>query len=420
MQDKKRNHRPHGSIYTRPDSPYIYIAYSAAGRKVRENTHLTNQKAARKLLDSRLGAVANGDSLPCDISKTTLGELLEMVRTDYRINGKKSLKAIGHRVRLHLAPFFYVVLDQDGKFTGGMRAVQVSSTHINNYINARQQAGASNASVNRELAILKRGYKLGMQTTPTKVLKVPRIPHLKETNIRKGFVESAKRDCLAVECAKVGLWLRTMFELGMLCGWRRAELVNLRVNQVDLMGRTIRLNVGETKNDAGRLAAMTGAAYTLVAECVHGKSPDDYVFTRPNGKRVRDFRGGWRAACCAVGLGRMVCPRCVDDNGLAFTVDSENHCPHCLVQWRKKDLKYKGLIFHDLRRSAVRNMVRSGTSEAVAMKISGHKTRSVFDRYNIVSEEDLRDAARRQEPSGTELSPVSVTALPSLNSKTVN
>jgi hypothetical protein len=47
---------------------------------------------------------------------------------------------------------------------------------------------------------------------------------------------------------------------------------------------------------------MTDAAYTLVAECVHGKSPDDYVFTRPNGKRVRDFRGGWRAACCSVGL----------------------------------------------------------------------------------------------------------------------
>jgi len=115
-------------------------------------------------------------------------------------------------------------------------------------------------------------------------------------------------------------------------------------------------------------------------------------FTRENGKPVRDFRNTWRKACIAAGVGRMVCPQCDGDR----TLKKRGRCRQCSRSWKTKEQRYVGAIFHDWRRTAVRDMVRNGIPERVAMTISGHKTRSVFDRYNIVNESDLRDAAENE------------------------
>jgi len=93
-----------------------------------------------------------------------------------------------------------------------------------------------------------------------------------------------------------------------------------------------------------------------------------------NGKPIRDPRRAWQKAAIAVGLGQMIE---IEKNG-------------------KKKKKYVGRTMHDFRRTRSRDLIRSGTPEAVAMKITGHKTRSVFDRYNIVNEADLREAAKRR------------------------
>ena len=131
--------------------------------------------------------------------------------------------------------------------------------------------------------------------------------------------------------------------------------------------RAVRLDVGTTKNDKGRLVILDGELLEAiqgqwerrkVAE-IPGQSPTllcPYVFHR-DGKPIRDFRKAWNKA--------------------------------------RKETGLAGKILHDFRRTAVRDMVRAGVHERVAMTISGHQTRSVFDRYNIVSEDDLKEAARR-------------------------
>jgi integrase len=222
---------------------------------------------------------------------------------------------------------------------------------LKRYIESRCGQGAKNSTINRELSLIKRAFYLGRESR--KVREVPVFPHLKEGAARKGFLE----DHRAITNACPELWFRAMVECGRTYGWRVSELQGLRVRQVDLAARTIRLDAGETKNGEGRLAIMTDSVFTLLSACVRSKPGEDYVFTRPNGKPVRDFRVTWRKACCAAGVGKWVCPECAEEQ----TLDAKGCCPKCGQTWRPRARRYMGAIFHDWRRTAVRAMVRNGT-----------------------------------------------------------
>ena len=163
------------------------------------------------------------------------------------------------RWRQHLKPFF-----------GGMKAVNVSSQLLARYVDQRRQEEASNATINRELAALKRMFNLGRRSTPPKVMRVPMFPSLAENNIRQRFLEDETYYKL-IEGAE--LWLRALIECGRTYPWRENELRSMRVSQIDLAQRVIRLEPGTTKNKDGREVIMSAVVYQLLRALIEGKRP---------------------------------------------------------------------------------------------------------------------------------------------------
>jgi integrase len=369
-ENKMARPRGTGSLYHQKGSAVWWVKYYRNGKPYRESTHKTDEKEAQDFLRRRLAEITTGTFAGPRTERIRIEELAEDFLRDYRINGRKSLQDAKARWRLHIQPFF-----------GNLRAVDVSSDLVARYVDSRQQEGAENATINRELACLKRMYHLGQRMTPPKVLRVPIFPKLREDNIRKGFLEDAAY--VRLVDASPELWFRALLELGRTYGWRRGELLRMRVREIDLLARTLRLEPGTTKNRDGREVTMTDSIYLLMCGLLTGKKPDDFVFTRKDGTAVRDIRKTWWTACIKAGIGQMVCSKC------SRPVIAKN-CDAC----ESDNLKYQGLIFHDLRRTAARNLRRAGVAEGVIQKIGGWRTRSVFERYAIVTQSDISDAMK--------------------------
>jgi len=248
------------------------------------------------------------------------------------------------RLKLHLRPIF-----------GKIRANTLSTSQLKHHIAARLETGAAAATVNRELEFIERALRLGAQCDPPKVIKVIRVASLRENNVRVGFLDDAGylqlRDQLPA-------YLKAVFVVGYHVGARVGELLSLRWEQLDFGNNQIILNPGTTKNEKGRTLPIYGEMkeWLLIQQTERdGKHPTcPFVFGH-DGRRITEFRKAWASACERAGL--------------------------------------KGLLFHDLRRSAVRNMRMAGVPENVAMQITGHKTRSIFDRYSIVGGQEIQDAA---------------------------
>jgi len=342
-----RNHRRIRPIVTWPYLKQLGVQVPENNKQGEPGLELA--KAALDTLKSQIREEKKTGAIAAN-AKVKIGELLVLVENDYARRGLKSWKQEKARWENHAKRFF-----------ADLWANELTSDMIDKYAAARKKEKASAATVNRELSLIRRALTLGMEGKSPKVRTKPKFNMYKEPEGRQGFLTDEGYDRLAEECSREGKWLRGMFEIGASFGWRRNEVLSMKVSQLDFSDRVIYLNAGTTKNNDGRVVVMTQAVYEALRACAEGKSGDDFVFTRETGrhrgKRVRDFRKAWKEAC-----DRAQC---------------------------------QGLMYHDLRRTGARNLRRLGVAEKAIMKIGGWKTREIFERYNILDHADLEDAARR-------------------------
>jgi integrase len=248
-----------GSIYTR--GAVYWIKYYRNGKPYRESTKSTKESDARRLLKKREGEISEGKLPGIYFDRVKFDDLANALLGDYRRNGKDIVRC-GLNVD-HLRHEF-----------GGIRATDITTPRIEQYIEWRRawtcleckenfapkgtcpkcesqkvEPGATNGTINRELAALKRMFNLGAQMTPPIVDRVPHIPMLKENNIRKGFFEYG--DFLAYR-RDLPQHLQGLATFAYRVGWRVGEICALTWAQVDRQQGIVRLEPGTTKNDEGR------------------------------------------------------------------------------------------------------------------------------------------------------------------------
>jgi len=210
----------------------VYLGYDGSGKRVYENkTVHGNKKDAEGYLNEALRRRDLGGTETA-AQRTAINELLDDLLTDYR-DQWKDYDWAERKVRLRVRPFF-----------GSIQARKLTTSMVQQFIEKRQKEEAANATINRELAILKRALNLGRRHTPPKISRLPHIPMLEENNVRKGFFEHDEylrmRQALPED-------VRPLLVFAYHTGCRKGEILSLRWDQVDLSERLVRLHPGQRR-----------------------------------------------------------------------------------------------------------------------------------------------------------------------------
>jgi len=333
-----------GSIYRR--GKIWWVKLTVDGETVYESSESTVRDDAIQLLRLRQGELA-ANAMPSWMKPSvTVGKVLELVPKDLKAYQKRDVRNVERQIRLHLDPYF-----------GSIPVKRLSTAKIQGYIEERIAAAAAPATINRELSTLRRGLRLALEQDPPLIGRHFKIRMLKEDNIRQGYLQEEQYVALRAELPD---YQQLALVIAYHVGIRRGELLEVRWSQVDLEGGKILLRGSQTKSGHARVLPIYGemGAWLRFARAERDlKCPDQDFVIAQRCKRVEWFYAAWRTACAAAGV--------------------------------------PGLLFHDLRRTAVRNMLDAGVDEKTAMLITGHRTRAMIDRYNIRGEKDVLAAGRK-------------------------
>jgi integrase len=345
--------RGDGRLFLRGNT--FWCDYSLRGKRYRESCDTSDEKEAIKFLKARLREVgadligARTFTTP-KASRLTIHELCEALKADFELRAKATAQNLSHLRRV------------DSDF-GQYRAIELTAEKIDKYVEGRlaEKQGANGeriegdrpASVNRTLQLLSQSYTLAIRRGHLSC--APYIRHLSEAgNARSGFLGESQ---LAVLVSHLPADLQDFTRFGFLTGWRKGEIASLAWSDLD--GDTIRLRGENSKSGESRVVPLVGELAKLIERRKAARRMESRFIFHRDGAPVAEFRKAWATATSNAGLA--------------------------------------GTLFHDLRRSACRRMMRAGVPQAVCQKISGHKTASMFHRYAIVAESDLAQALEQTD-----------------------
>jgi len=320
-----------------PKSANWVAQYYVDGQRFRKSTGTSVKTEAEGILRQWMGASERGEKAKPQTQGLTYAELRADLLKHYAMKQHKSLR---HKKDGTAYLFPLTALDN---FFNGRRVNDIDRDTASAFVADRRAAKKSNSTINNSLRLLTRMFSLAQDNG--KLTVAPKFELLKEKS-RQGFLPpEAFQKLFNVMPTHLQPMLLLLYHSGVRVG----EAERIEWPAVNLDAATITLLEGETKNDESRILPLSDSLVTLLSRI---KKREGRVFPSK-----RAMQTAFPKACAAA--------------------------------------KIKGLMVHDLRRSAVRNLMDAGVQQAVAMKISGHRDASVFQRYNVVDVEQTTDAMQR-------------------------